>query len=196
MARHFGLRWPLTIPHKFENGWGVLVAWLDGIRPIVPESGETPPDWDQLLTQHQNLQQLAGFAVLSRWADAGDNKNDVLQVDPQGQFWFLDGEYYLGNKSPAEWNLGSPVCRGNAFNGFDFANALEGRPLSLFSPWLAKLAALESVFDESCRAVPIDWLAMVDTQRLKAGLFDPSKLSYFSALFEGSVKDASGENPW
>jgi len=194
LARHLGLRWPLAIPHHFGNGPGVLIRWVEGLRQVVPENGALPFGWDDLLAQHQNLDQLAGFSVFSRWTDAGDTKNDVLQADPGGQFWFLDGKYYVGCQTPTEWKFGSAYSRGDAFNGFQFTEPLAGQPSGLFTPWLDRIPSLTPVFDEACASVPSEWLP-TGLPSLRDGLFGDAHWSLFRSVFANSVKDRSGESP-
>lgn len=148
------------------------------------------------LLNEMNLSQLAGFTVLSRWADGQDPKEDVLQLDGSGNFVFLDGGHYFGNQVAEPLSDIAPAYqRGQAFGGFGFTSVLEGQPLEVFRPSLDRLAETRHAFEASLQMMPPEWLPPIGhLDHLREEMF--GRILDFIAYFEGSVNDKSGACAW
>jgi len=189
LARAFGLNWPEARIADLQTdvirgvNRGVAFTWLSGLKRAIPEMPESPRiededvcasimagamEADRWLAQHlvphfanhNNRDQLAGFAVLSSWAGSVDNKWDALQLDPKNQFFFLDGGHYLGTHiGETVQRLEPASVRGQAVERFTFLETLRGQPFELFCPWLGRLAGLRSVFEDLSSNIPAEWIS-------------------------------------
>lgn len=166
----------------------VSIEWLN-ITPIHPHAREaarclseeeSPESAKQLilddnrevkervwsyLDDDENLHQLCGFEIFSRWAYASDTKNDVVLADASNKLWFLDGEYYLGNSihiplTVPVAQITSATCRVQRAEFFPFTAGLRRKfAISSFDPWLERLLHpdFQSCFEDALKEIPAHW---------------------------------------